>query len=208
MFLCYIFSYVAYKVLPFKYACVLLLGLALCLPLSFLPGNINSMLPFFVAGIMVNRIKDELIGWKFLPICSCAIFLILFCFWEFDYNKYDGAITFIDGIVAFDSYSFCIYLYRFAIGLSGSLCVISLCSMCNRYSEYTAWLGRHTLEVYVLNGLVSTIVSHLSIRLTPFILCDLVSLLFTIVQVYVLGSIIRWISSVSWLKLILFGKRT
>lgn len=121
----------------------------------------KMFLPFLWSGYFLMKHKDWIFGnaAKILPV-SLLLYIVLLCFWNTSYTFYrtDSTIWIVSlsaKKVMFLGHNLWVGLYRFAIGLSGSLSVILLIKLlCAKVgwlrSSFIAYIGCNTLGIYLL----------------------------------------------------------
>lgn len=146
-----------------------LLFYALFLILTFFLLNQHNlalysfMYPFFVIGYLYNndwKDKVKSYGGQLLPIIlSWAVFIALLLFYNRDSFIYTSGYCILEeGTVSLRQFG--IDLYRFLIGLVGSIAIIGLISMLyphsrnNRINKAISVIGMNTLGIYILSGVV------------------------------------------------------
>lgn len=207
VFFSYLFCWLAYKFLPRAGATLLLPFLTLFEFLHVTPGF--HLLPFFVTGILLGRHTAALVRWRaVIAVTSLVLFACLFPFWTWSDYSYGGAIGLSGGALTFNSEALLTYVFRYVIGLSGSMAVISLCAFLEKIPCPVGWLGGHTLEIYVMNNFVGLLMSPLHITIPHEGALIVLSLLVTLVQLVAFWGVVSLTGRWPLLRLILFGKRT
>lgn len=154
---------IACKVTQKWYLQVLLLvpggGLLMLLPTADLH---LCMYPFFVLGFFYAKYADQIPGWvKKLRYLSLIVYPVLLPFYETRHSFYISPVYSRQiGITA----SFLLNLYRTAVGLAGSLFVMTLLwevvcrceegSLCSKLLAPFAQMGKHSLQLYCISTAV------------------------------------------------------
>lgn len=120
--------------------------------------HVNFMMPFFAMGLMWRHRPDILCKHTLcIGLFSIGLFLLLWPFWDGRHTTYLTPLCLFNlhtgQWTGFLNFPF--YLIRLAMGLFGTLAVISLTKWLDYYgirSSKLASLGQHTLELYTLHS--------------------------------------------------------
>lgn len=171
LFICNVLFYLSIKFLRNdKIACVFTLLTVVVLP----QGNflmLNFMLPFFWVGYFFQKILNGEQNHSVLWIISTVVFIMLLVNWSNAYTVYKSPTQLFtmlsSGEVFFDKHNFFISIYRFVIGLCGSLCVIFFIFFVYKRYGKSSWekflsqYGRETLGIYLIQQILVVVLSRI-----------------------------------------------
>jgi hypothetical protein len=214
LLVCYFIAYAAFRVSR-RPMVFILLGLLL----AFLYENdwhVSFLYPFFLVGMMLER-YGETLRRHYLPFLSVssALFLIGLLFWRGTYTIYccpPPTILAVIGGEHYMGYRTWVYLYRFAMGLTGSLSLFLLFTHCLRrtyngsLARWLTFVGRSTLEIYVMQAFLIRVFSRCPFlsscsNLSYDILCTIVA----VASIALLSALRRLIARFRWPDGLLFG---
>lgn len=162
---CYIIYFITMKVVK-KNILAALVGIIITWSFPiFNEYNIASMLPFFYLGSImrswiINETKDNFP----IFIVSFVLLIVLYHFWEFDYTFYASNYSLFSvsdySRVSFNSYETIILLFRFIIGLVGTISFISLFKIIyysignTKFGHILSDWGQDTLGIYMIHVMI------------------------------------------------------
>lgn len=136
------------------------------------------MYPYFAAGFMLHKIMensgnklDDIVSSKkyVITLMSAAIFVVLFIFFNHDSYIYTTHISLLEADNAIVQFG--IDVYRWIIGIAGSVFVIMLCKivyekiMNSKATRCVVALGQISLGIYILNSYTNT---YILAKITPW----------------------------------------
>jgi len=172
--------------------------------------KLDWMLPFFGIGMLLHK-YDEIFK-RYLPyilICSALLFVILWMRWKelfIYYNSMPAWIDYSEKIFFSNDglKSVACFVYRFLIGLSGSMVFISIIRSIMENKEWgrsiIEKLGSHSMHIYILQGFIIWVVckEHIEVllRFVPpivitnqffyeYVYCLLLAILFFVCSYYI-----------------------
>lgn len=160
VFVCYMITLISLHILKKDYiACLFSILIMLLLPDNFRLALDKFMFPFFWLGYFLHKNIDYLtVNRNKIIIYSCVIFLLMLCFWKKDYYIYITGMSFYNlqgkHIQFFDFWPrFNIVIFRYAIGIAGSIFFFFLLQVCYRPKIFK-WIeniGTITLGIYIIH---------------------------------------------------------
>jgi len=160
-FVCYV-VWTAYYYLPRMWQLFLsLLVVVLFFPLfPHIPyvesWKLDFMLPFFGIGLVLHQYEDRLKKYQYqILLVSFITFAILWIFWRPRYIYYwsmPSWIAYFGDVLSYEGFkTIFYYMYRFFIGLFGSLTVITLFRIFldERECKTIMNLGSHSIHIYI-----------------------------------------------------------
>lgn len=126
------------------------------------------MLPYFWAGYFLSKeIKDKHSTLSLSKICVViALYLFLMLFWKKEYTIYEFPIALFDG-EGLNRQNLIITIYRFILGLIGSIIVIKLVKILakglDKATNVKLWISRYgqqTLGIYLLQQILIVVLSR------------------------------------------------
>lgn len=121
------------------------------------------MWPFFLLAYMFNTYDwknklKPLYNNKFFIIAVSITFVILLIFFKNDYYIYISGYTLLNKNILYQLF---INIYRFAIGISGSISILYLLYaiekiMPNILKEGFAYIGKNTMGIYIISSIIFT----------------------------------------------------
>lgn len=201
LFICYLLFYISMKLFRKDvWAATASVLLVLLLPQgSFL--WVNVMLPFFWMGYFLkNYLMKGQIGRKAFFVAT-TVFVLLLLEWNIkEYSIYTTPIKLIDyKQLSFNFHNFYVMLFRFVLGLSGSISLLFLCKTLFEKYQHTRWVkrlsgyGRETLGIYLAQQIVIVFLAHLyafpqtiNIYVFDFLAAQLYNLLTLVVSLLII----------------------
>lgn len=172
------------------------------------------MYPFFIIGYYNKNFLERLKNFKRIQIIYIIFLLVLYLllFKYFNYNSYiytSGYSILKNGNI--NLYQITIDVYRFAIGLVGSILVITLSYLFFLvdkffYLKNIKYLGKETLGIYIITGYIYSIIikfyfiKNLNLNYLKAFLYSLIFMLISLI-------IVRIIKKIKILNIILLGNR-
>lgn len=166
LFLSYIWLSIFFKIIKNKYlASIISLVLLILIPHTDY-CHFNSLYPFFIVGYLlrdyfINNHQEKIDGCIFFV--SLLVYILMFKYFSFESTMYVTPLklTCTGGIVL---NNFSSWIFRFFIGLYGSLMIISLCKVITLNNDcfIINKLGSVTLGVYVMQSPVVEIIYNVS----------------------------------------------
>ncbi len=198
LFICYLLFYVSMKL--FRKDVWAAAASILLLPQgSFL--WINVMLPFFWLGYFLkSHLMQAKIGRKVF-FAATAVFVLLLLEWNIkEYSIYTTPIKLIDyKQLSFDLRNFYVMLFRFVLGLTGSISIIYLCKTIYEKFRHTRWVkllsvyGRETLGIYLAQQIVIVFLANLyafpqtiNIYVFDFLAAQIYNILTIIISLFII----------------------
>lgn len=159
LFLCHLAMFLLMKLSSSSVWTGVLVAIIVMLPVGEYEYSLfGFMLPFFFCGYLFGKYKTVLVDnlYKVLFI-SLPVFIALFVGWKYRYTIYYSNSPLVSlSPFAFDFDAAFIYLYRFVLGLSGTVAAVLLCKLLYdrfknaRCMPYLLSIGKCTLGIYVL----------------------------------------------------------
>ena len=156
-----IFAWLSHKIFKKDWvACILSILLLFALPNVDIMG-LKTFLPFVWCGYFFMKHHRWIFAHAHRILCVVLpLFIVLLCFWTTDYTVYKAQAVFYTISISQDSIVFnadrvFAYIYRFFIGVSGSLSVILMMKLlyekiqCLR-SPLVRYIGASTLGIYLI----------------------------------------------------------
>lgn len=212
LFCCHVLAWTGCRLFPRSHvaACAFSLAVSFLLVGVF---YVNSMFPFFWAGIFASLQRDR---WKRAGVGTCgvlwAVFAGLLWFWKSDYTIYFTPLhTFVShGALRFDPHECSVMLYRLLTGLVGAsavaLTVRALYRLADaRWVARLGWLGGMTMGIYVLQRFA---LEELLMMFSPEFSCRTTLWLapfVAVAELFLCGAAVRLIGRNRWLKGFLLG---
>ena len=213
LFCCYFVTYLFLKIIKNEFLACFISCIVLCI-IPF--GNFaatNFLLPFFWVGFFFQKHRLSIENRQTLLWRVCfALFMFLFVFWSGEYTIYKSPIEILSfKTLHFALDSFLIMLYRFFIGLAGSMFfILSMQFIHKKYSDNEivhnlCEAGKQTLGIYLIQTIVFEAFFYvLSLSYDSFT----VNLLSPVLAFFILGFcllIIKAIKKNKYSQLLLLG---
>lgn len=158
----------------------------LIIPISKM-SHTNFMFPFLIYGYMLKQFINRMNFLYFIPFT--IVFIVLYAlYWGIEHTVYLSPLDALN-IDRDMIYSF---LLRFTIGVSGSMFIFLLAKkfdhtqLIQKISKY----GQYTLVFYtmttVINGFTKRLFLILDFNISNPLILDMVSILFALIQMYVI----------------------
>lgn len=169
------------------------------------------MYPCFVIGFLIRK-KTYLYSNRILTFIYAAIFIILLLKWD---NRFWPQDVFSIYSSVIENKSFTLIqlykeIYRLTIGIIGSLFFISLAnSLCSKKQIKISYLGRYTLQIYVIHSILVEFFLSKILKLGQFpfliknfILTPIISIIIISLCIYLYKIIVKYN-----MQYILFGEK-
>lgn len=173
---------------PAVYVSAFLLSLAL--PDSFQLGFDKFMLPYFIAGIMFYRYRSRIpkVTYKLSWGISLVLFCVLLAYWNTEYYIYTTGMSLY---VEDPRHKLFIITVRYLAGFAGIGLIVPLVNMLTRnvIAKPLTYLGKYTMEIYVLSPLIFQFlyllrVPHSNVLLYSWFTAPLASCLISVFCIY------------------------
>lgn len=168
LFFCYLIFWGSMKLIPKAPIAAIVSILVTHLIPFFGYVYIDFMLPYFWAGYFLSKeIKDKHSTLSLSKICVViALYLFLMLFWKKEYTIYEFPIALFDG-EGLNRQNLIITIYRFILGLIGSIIVIKLVKILakglDKATNVKLWISRYgqqTLGIYLLQQILIVVLSR------------------------------------------------
>lgn len=124
--------------------------------LPYNPYNLNYMFPFFVLGFYLPAIMQrisQITNVHYLNHFAFIAFIILFSFWDSSYMIWSSNGLFFHDTVR----TIAIAIYRFCIGLCGSICVFNFVKVLYSsnhkiFNDSICAYGRESMSIYIIHS--------------------------------------------------------
>jgi fucose 4-O-acetylase-like acetyltransferase len=160
LFVCYLIGWLFFRIkgLNLRYSTILGGGIALVISLLVVKYDVSRMFPCFMMGMLINHFnlpksnkKQELL------LASGFLFIILSFYWSNHHELWTGPYTLLQYICGEGTFSAILfnYVYKIAIGVSGSIMFILLFQKLfdhreNKCLKFIASIGTCTLGIYIV----------------------------------------------------------
>lgn len=152
LFICFVIAYATKKIAPASKV----LFFSISVLISFLSNQyyVTFLCPFFISGIILSDfIATFRKKCNYFIVVSGILYLLLLIHWDSNYLVYCSQpytlISFLHNEQYFISRTL-IYLYRFLIGLSGSIFIISLFFKIKDCHSIFKTIGKYTIGIYCI----------------------------------------------------------
>ena len=171
------------------------------------------MLPFFWTGYFFSKYQDKIVNYSsVLLFSSIVLYILLYLNWDSRFTVYITEVDFIHfSSPYFDFNNLFIVLYRYGIGLCGSLFFILLSYkiVCkwntNSMVRYAISIGTSTLSIYLIQYYsLEIMLSMLALNLSLPLNC-IYAFPIAVIEVLVCWMVTQQINKIPILKSILFG---
>lgn len=213
-FLCFLIYYVGTKVVPWRWLGIVL---SLVVGLCVADFGVDRMYPYFLLGILLRSWQSYLKAKAgMIALCSGAVFMLMLPHFDSEILGARCLGAFMAAINEHEYAGLYCYLFRFVIGLAGSLFFISLFEYLSmkitagKYGRMIAAWGAETLGVYLLQTILLELppkyIGHID-GMTPEVYNFIVT---PAVSLGVLGISLLLIDLIKrnrWLSFFVLGKR-
>lgn len=171
--------------------------------------NINFMFPYLWAGYYFRKVLESSKPYllNFIFTCSLLFGVLLSIRWTPDYTVYNCPFKILD--LNYDM--LLTYVYRFSIGFSLAVLVLSIIKKWERtsFAYSLAKYGQQSLIIYtysfVFNGILSKMLNYFNLHTNAICLLDLLSLVLCLFIVVISVTIYKEADKWSFAKLFLLG---